>query len=100
MSALQEAHEREIAAYVANVTPLREQLELQQVSLSTLQNQLSSAKEELVIVTVERDHLNEQLGQMGTKKQARGQSDDREIDALQKKVRGSFNRFLMYNQLR
>ncbi|XP_063904429.1 centrosomal protein of 162 kDa isoform X2 [Zophobas morio] len=85
LSALQEAHEREIAAYVANVTPLREQLELQQVSLSTLQNQLSSAKEELVIVTVERDHLNEQLGQMGTKKQARGQSDDREIDALQKK---------------
>lgn len=86
MSALQEAHEREIATYIANVTPLREQLELQQVSLSTVQSQLSAAKQELVIVTVERDHLNDQLNQMGEKKQ-RGQSDVAEIEALQKKVK-------------
>ncbi|CAH1377274.1 unnamed protein product [Tenebrio molitor] len=85
LSALQEAHEREIATYIANVTPLREQLELQQVSLSTVQSQLSAAKQELVIVTVERDHLNDQLNQMGEKKQ-RGQSDAAEIEALQKKI--------------
>ncbi|KAG5861895.1 hypothetical protein JTB14_011325 [Gonioctena quinquepunctata] len=61
LTALQEAHEREVANYIASVTPLREQLELQQVTISTLQSQVSSAKEELAIITVERDHLNNRL---------------------------------------
>lgn len=47
--------------YLASVTPLREKLELQAVSLTTLQQQLMSAKEELAVVTVERDHLNNKL---------------------------------------
>ncbi|RZC42591.1 centrosomal protein of 162 kDa, partial [Asbolus verrucosus] len=84
LNALQEAHEREIATYVANVTPLREQLELQQVSLSTVQSQLAAAKEELLIVTVERDHLNSQLGQMADKKSITVQNE--EIESLQKKI--------------
>lgn len=40
---------------------MREQLEVQQVSLTNLQSQLSQAKEQLAIVTVERDHLNNRL---------------------------------------
>ncbi|KYB26175.1 Centrosomal protein of 162 kDa-like Protein [Tribolium castaneum] len=83
LSALQEAHEREIATYVSNVTPLREQLELQQVSLSTLQSQLSKAKEELMIITVERDHLNDELRQMADKWRP---GDTPEVEALQKKI--------------
>nr|XP_023027662.1 centrosomal protein of 162 kDa isoform X1 [Leptinotarsa decemlineata]XP_023027663.1 centrosomal protein of 162 kDa isoform X2 [Leptinotarsa decemlineata] len=61
LTALQEAHEREVANYVASVTPLREQLELQQVSIAALQSQVSAAKEELAVVTIERDHLNNRL---------------------------------------
>ncbi|KAL1494165.1 hypothetical protein ABEB36_009809 [Hypothenemus hampei] len=61
LTALQEAHEREINNYVSSITPLREQLELQQASLKTLQEQLTKAKEELAVVIVERDHLNTRL---------------------------------------
>ncbi|KAL3273902.1 hypothetical protein HHI36_015325 [Cryptolaemus montrouzieri] len=61
LNALQEAHEREIAQYIKNLQPLREQLELQQLSINTLQAQLATSKEELAIVTVERDHLNDQI---------------------------------------
>lgn len=61
LTALQEAHEREVSNYVASVTPLREQLEVQQVSIAALQSQLNAAKEELTVVTVERDHLNARL---------------------------------------
>ncbi|XP_044253497.1 centrosomal protein of 162 kDa [Tribolium madens] len=82
LSALQEAHEREIATYITSVTPLREQLELQQVSLSTLQSQLSKTKEELMIITVERDHLK----QMADKSEIWRQGDTPEVEALQKKV--------------
>ncbi|KAK9885357.1 hypothetical protein WA026_010853 [Henosepilachna vigintioctopunctata] len=61
LNALQEAHEREMAQYIQNLQPLREQLELQQLSINTLQTQLTNAKEELAITSVERDHLNEQV---------------------------------------
>ncbi|XP_018569081.1 centrosomal protein of 162 kDa [Anoplophora glabripennis] len=61
LTALQEAHEREVSNYVASVTPLREQLEVQQVSIAALQSQLNAAKQELAVVTVERDHLNNRL---------------------------------------
>lgn len=65
LTALQEAHEKEMAGYLASITPLREQLEVQQVTISTLQNQLSKAKEELAIITVERDHLNNRVNSGG-----------------------------------
>lgn len=61
MNALQEAHEREMSQYVANVSPLREQLEMQKVTITTLQTQLTATKEELAIISVERDHLNNRL---------------------------------------
>lgn len=64
LTALQEAHEREIATYLSNIAPLREQLEVQQVSITTLQTQLSATKEELAVVTVERDHLNNRLNSL------------------------------------
>lgn len=61
LTALQEAHEREIAAYLSNITPLREQLEIQQVTITTLQTQLRETKEELAIITVEKEHLTNKL---------------------------------------
>ncbi|CAH0563475.1 unnamed protein product [Brassicogethes aeneus] len=61
LTTLQEAHECEIANYVSTITPLREQLEVVQVSLANLQTQLCAAKEDLAVVTVERDHLNSRL---------------------------------------
>lgn len=61
MSALQEAHEQEVATYVSNVTLLREQLEMQQLLVSTFQEQLSKAKQELAIISVERDALSERV---------------------------------------
>lgn len=80
LNVLQEAHEREISTYVANIDPLRDQLELQQASISSLQGQLCATKEELLIVTVERDHLNSQLNQSDKK------ISTNEIEALQNKV--------------
>lgn len=61
MTALQEAHEREIGTYLTNITPLREQLEIQQVTITNLQTQLSQTKEDLAIAIVEKDHLNSKL---------------------------------------
>lgn len=61
MTALQEAHEREISVYLSNITPLREQLEIQQVTIGTLQQQLTQTKEELAILNVEKEHLNNRL---------------------------------------
>lgn len=57
MSALQEAHEQEVATYVSNVTPLREQLEMQQLTISTLQEQLLKTKQELAVTSIDRDEL-------------------------------------------
>lgn len=71
------------------MTPLREQLELQQVSISTLQSQLTKAKEELAVVTVERDHLNNRLLsalQCGAPIMTDGGGDGVEVDGLLKKV--------------
>lgn len=61
LNVLQEAHEREITTYMSNIAPMREQLDVQQVSIGTLQGQLASAKEELAIISVERDHLEDKL---------------------------------------
>lgn len=61
LSALQEAHEQEVATYVSNVTPLREQLEMQQLMVSTLQEQLMKAKQELAVTSVERDELSKKV---------------------------------------
>lgn len=61
LSALQEAHEQEIATYVSNVTPLREQLEMQQLMISTLQEQLVKARQELAVTSVERDELSKRV---------------------------------------
>ncbi|VEN35066.1 unnamed protein product [Callosobruchus maculatus] len=83
LTALQEAHERETSNYVASVTPLREQLELQQVSITTLQQQLTAAKEELAVVKAERDHLNTRL--LNTCPATNG-SGDLEVEALLKKI--------------
>ncbi|XP_050297837.1 centrosomal protein of 162 kDa [Anthonomus grandis grandis] len=81
LTALQEAHEREISNYVSSVTPLREQLELHQVTINTLQSQLTKAKEELAVLSVERDHLNTRLiSNYG------GAGDGLEVDALRKKI--------------
>ncbi|XP_030760510.1 centrosomal protein of 162 kDa [Sitophilus oryzae] len=93
LTALQEAHEREIANYMTSVTPLREQLELQQVTINTLQTQLTKAKEELAVINVERDHLNNRLyssvhdSKMYMKNAPeRVEQDNVEIDALLKKI--------------
>nr|XP_022916948.1 centrosomal protein of 162 kDa [Onthophagus taurus] len=83
LNTLQEAHEKEISTYLANITPLREQLEIQQVSLSSLQKQLMGTKEELAIVTVERDHLNNRLQPVLPSFDS---SDSSEVEALKKKV--------------
>ncbi|XP_057666996.1 centrosomal protein of 162 kDa [Diorhabda carinulata] len=66
LTALQEAHEQEVSNYIASVSPLREQLEIHQISLASLQSQLTSAREELAIVRVESDHLNNRLLNMPT----------------------------------
>lgn len=92
MTALQEAHEREVATYLTNIAPLREQLEVQQVSLTNLQSQLSSVKEQLAIVTVERDHLNNRLNTLDNLKSFDVPVNDNEVDDtraahLQRKVR-------------
>lgn len=89
LTALQEAHEREIANYVTSVTPLREQLEVQQVSIAALQSQLNAAKEELAIVTVERDHLNSKLlnAPFNVACPNREGGSSLEVESLLKKVR-------------
>jgi len=64
---------------------LREQLELQQVSINTLQTQLSKAKEDLAVATVEKEHLsNRLLNNVGHF--VGGGGDGGEADALRKKV--------------
>lgn len=68
---------------MSNITPLREQLEVQQVSISTLQQQLTNCKEELAIVTVERDHLNKRLLGLTSDNSF---PNERDVDELQKKV--------------
>lgn len=87
LNALQEAHEREIAQYIQNLQPLREQLELQQLSINTLQTQLACTKEELAIVTVERDHLNDQMTSVDrTVFCRRNVISDTNVGSLQKKL--------------
>lgn len=89
MNTLQEAHEKEISTYLTNITPLREQLEIQQISLSSLQKQLSTVKEELAIVTVERDHLNSKLQYSSTIvpfESSNNDGNESDIKVLQKKV--------------
>ncbi|KAJ8927838.1 hypothetical protein NQ314_019640 [Rhamnusium bicolor] len=86
LTALQDAHEREVANYVTSVTPLREQLEVQQVSIATLQSQLNAAKEELAVVTVERDHLNNRLLNVPCTANNPSVEADVEIEALLKKI--------------
>lgn len=76
---------------MANIAPLRKQLEVQQVSLTTLQSQLSAAKEQLAIVTVERDHLNNRLNSLDNLKNFDiplndNEDDDTTVAHLQKKV--------------
>ncbi|XP_066139735.1 centrosomal protein of 162 kDa [Euwallacea fornicatus] len=82
LTALQEAHEREISNYMATVAPLREQLELQQVSVNTFQSQLIKAKEEIAVLTVERDHLNSRL----LKGLHCGGGDVSEVETLRNKI--------------
>ncbi|XP_019760976.2 centrosomal protein of 162 kDa isoform X2 [Dendroctonus ponderosae] len=72
LTALQDAHEREISNYVSSVTPLREQLEMQQVSVKTLQSHLTKAKEELAIC--------------GGAALGDGAGDRKEADVLLKKI--------------
>ncbi|XP_017768606.1 PREDICTED: centrosomal protein of 162 kDa [Nicrophorus vespilloides] len=84
LNTLQEAHEREISTYLANITPLREQLEVQQVSISSLQQQLIAAKEELAVVTVERDHLNNKMFVVSRQDIPNG--NEPEVVALRNKV--------------
>lgn len=103
MTALQQAHEREIATYLTNITPLREQLEVQQVSLTNLQSQLSAAKEQLAIVTVERDHLNNRLNCLDNLKTFDvpingNDMDDTRVALLQKKVSGFLERKNFYEK--
>ncbi|GJQ72417.1 hypothetical protein Trydic_g3496 [Trypoxylus dichotomus] len=89
LNILQEAHEKEISTYLTNITPLREQLEIQQISLSSLQKQLSAVKEELAVVTVERDHLNSKLqfsSGLIPFENSNSTNDDNDVKALQKKV--------------
>ncbi|XP_072382872.1 uncharacterized protein [Diabrotica undecimpunctata] len=85
LTALQEAHEQEVANYMANVNPLREQLEIHQISLSSLQSQLTSAREELAIVRVERDHLSNRL--MSLSKNGMNDTEDTvEVPPLLQKI--------------
>lgn len=46
---------------MSNIKPLREQLELHQVTVNTLQEQLRASKEQVEILTVERDDLYNRL---------------------------------------
>ncbi|KAJ8923377.1 hypothetical protein NQ315_001935 [Exocentrus adspersus] len=88
LTALQEAHEREVTNYVASVTPLREQLEVQQVSIVALQSQLNTAKEELAVVTAERDHLNNRVMNLSLSAAAgrAGDGNQMEVEGLLKKI--------------
>lgn len=71
---------------MSNIGPMREQLDVQQVTISTLQGQLASAKEELAIITVERDHLDAKLKNT-MKMEAECPEGDNEYQvSLQKKV--------------
>lgn len=70
---------------MSNIGPMREQLDVQQVSIGTLQGQLASAKEELAIITVERDHLEEKLKNATRMEVECPEGGDYQV-ALQKKV--------------
>lgn len=61
-------------------------MEVQRVSISTLQNQLTTAKEELAVITVERDHLKERLRSVPLPPAHLGSGDSSEVDFLLKKV--------------
>lgn len=87
MNILQEAHEREVTTYMSNIGPMREQLNVQQVSINNLQKQLATAKEELAIITVERDHLDSRIKNMTLMNCANGSEDETTQLSLQKKVR-------------
>lgn len=72
---------------MTNVAPLREQLEMQKVTITTLQSQLCGVKEELAIVSVERDHLNNRVLKSegnGTRNVVNGGGSD--VEALLRKV--------------
>lgn len=70
---------------MANVSPLREQLELQKASLSALNSQLIAAKEELLVASVERDHLNSEFLQSKEKAKSSIHSPEA-IETLRNKV--------------
>lgn len=72
--------------YMGNIAPMREQLDIQQVSISTLQGQLASAKEELAIITVERDHLEAKLKNFQRMEAECPDADNDYQVSLQKKV--------------
>lgn len=71
-------------------------MELQQVSINTLQTQLSKAKEELAVATVEKEHLSNRILN-NVEHYGGGGGDGREADALRKKV--SFVVFLVFKLL-
>lgn len=71
---------------MSNIGPMREQLDVQQVTISTLQGQLASAKEELAIITVERDHLDAKLKNMMKMEVECPEADNEYQVSLQKKV--------------
>lgn len=71
---------------MSNIGPMREQLDVQQISIKNLQSQLASAKEELAIIIVERDHLEARLKNLTVMEAERGPEHDSTQISLQKKV--------------
>lgn len=74
------------------------------MSLTTLQSQLSTAKEQLAIVTVERDHLNNRLNSLDNLKNFDIPLNDNEVGDsrvvhLQKKVTIFFVCLLFLSQI-
>lgn len=49
---------------MGKMAPLREQLDVQQITIKKLQQHLATAREQVAVLTVERDHLETRLKSM------------------------------------
>lgn len=49
---------------MGKMAPLREQLDVQQITIKRLQQHLATAREQVAVLTVERDHLETRLKSM------------------------------------
>lgn len=65
---------------MGKMAPLREQLDVQQITIKKLQQHLATAREQVAVLTVERDHLETRLKSMRDLEQnINNTSDDNQV---------------------